>query len=58
MENTKEQTAQEIINESIISDDRINNLKLFYPKIWEQERADKNITKILKKLKGGKKNGK
>ena len=49
----KNKTAQELINETDIKNNDIDNLKFFYPGIWEQRKADANITKILKDLKGG-----
>ena len=49
----KNKTAQELINETDIKNNEIDFLKFFYPEIWKQREADKNITKILKDLKGG-----
>ena len=49
----KNKTAQELINETDIKNNEIDNLKFFYPEIWKQRETDKNITKILKDLKGG-----
>ena len=47
----KNKTAQELINETDIKNNEIDNLKFFYPEIWKQRETDKNITKILKDLK-------
>ena len=39
--------AQEVIN-SIETKEEEDNLKFFYPEIYKQRQADKNITRILK----------
>ena len=51
MKENKE-TAQEILNSCNTEDER-DNLKLFYPTIWAQKKANENLTLILAKLKGG-----
>ena len=42
--------AQTIINASEIKRD---NLKFFYPELYQQKEADLNITKCLRELKEG-----
>lgn len=49
-------TAQDLINEvEIERRNRIADInefrKMFYPEVWKQEQADKNISKCLKEMK-------
>ncbi|MHA1876705.1 MAG: hypothetical protein ACTSUC_09715 [Promethearchaeota archaeon] len=46
----EEEEAQELINE-VEKKPTIDYIKWFYPTLWNQEQANRNITKICKKLK-------
>ena len=44
--------AEEIIN-SVEIEKQTDNFEFFYPELFKEKKADENLTKCLKNLKGG-----
>jgi len=40
--------AQEVINQAVDKDE--DNMRMFYPNLWKQKKADENLTKCLRDL--------